>query len=193
MTMFCRKTWVSGKTLRSVTNFNDMLTKLFGENELRNAHSGGLLSPVSLAKASTGAGIGEQVRQDQHNSALAPGTGSQYPPGLSSCITELSREEFDLTTGSQSDEHFTQPQSPIAAPLIEKGDGSSRQRGFEAGTDFLGLPSDMMDLVMTDFPFEKVLSDGNQVQRSPLGGSLESYPMGYFDLDSLDRFFSLQQ
>jgi hypothetical protein len=89
---FCRKTWVSGKTLRSLTKFTELVAKVMSDTEARGVYHRGLLSPASTLKSWTFTGSGEQAMESEQTAALAPGGRSEHLPGRADSQAQPSRQ-----------------------------------------------------------------------------------------------------
>ncbi|CAG7921123.1 unnamed protein product [Penicillium olsonii] len=179
MTTFCRKTWVSGKSLRSITKYTELVSKVMKDTEARGTFHGGILSPASTLKGWTFKKSGHQVLEGKIPAIPGYGYRGKNMPGEADSQEQLNRHGSD--TSNEGISPFSKSQSRFTAPFMDMATGGSGQ-GFRSSTANPDFPPHMSDLVMTDFPFETCPLDSTQLQL-PLSGNCEGYLEDLLDLD----------
>ncbi|KAL4869905.1 fungal-specific transcription factor domain-containing protein [Aspergillus spectabilis] len=182
MNTFCRKTWVSGKTLRSVKRFTDMMAKVVSQNQnssLKGLQPRGTSSHDSVTTVNNAVPVVSgkaPVEGTRRNSASLAGwaTGNAAP---ASSNLHCHEQEHDH---SRSVNDPTRPTDHAGIPThMPEGDASYFYSLISPPYDIMDAPSlgsgveplgplswDLESLVMADYPFERSVSDRNLMQGS---------------------------
>jgi hypothetical protein len=184
MNSFCRKTWVSGKTLRSVKRFTDMMARVVSQNQNSSLRG---LQPRSTTSGHDGVTTVNNavpvlvsgkppVEGTRQGSASLAGwaTGGAAPASSNRHCREHEHDH------SRSVNDLTRPTDHAGIPAhIPEGDASYFYNLISPPYDLMDAPSlasgveplgsfswDLESLVMADYPFERSVSDRNLMQGS---------------------------
>jgi hypothetical protein len=182
MNTFCRKTWVSGKTLRSVKRFTDMMAKVVSQNQnnsLRGLQPRATSSHNSVTTINNnttlaaGSARSPMEANRPHPASLVADTG-RFP------VSSSSNRNGNAHDHSSSVDHLPRPTDhPSISAHIPEGDASYFYNLISPPYDIMDAPSlgsgveplgsfswDLESLVMADYPFERSVSDRNLMQGS---------------------------
>ncbi|OOQ91332.1 hypothetical protein PEBR_00320 [Penicillium brasilianum] len=163
MTTFCNRTWVSGKTLRSVKRFTDMMANVVNQNSLRTLRPQSTKNCDSMTlngTLSVASGQSPMDGHDQNTSSLAGGMITRLTPtdnGRDSSYTDAER-----TIGPHHPTHAAEGDASYLHTLTSSSYDFLNVPNFVSGLDaFSSLAPDLERLVTSDYPFEKSVSDRN--------------------------------
>ncbi|KAF9890589.1 hypothetical protein FE257_005720 [Aspergillus nanangensis] len=168
MNTFCQKTWVSGKTLRSVKRFTDMMTEVVNQNTLRSSYPRNSSSRESDTVANGGLNITSGKSSwggDRQNAFALPQKRTRSMP-TTNHHGQVPRNNTD--NADQVPEGDASYFNTLISPPCDHFDGLSFGSGLQSLTSFA---PDLENLVMADYPFERSVSDKNWLQVS--GGTYD--------------------
>jgi hypothetical protein len=168
MNTFCNKTWVSGKTLRSVKRFTVMMANVINQNSLRSLRPRNTSSRDSMALNATLSVASGQSPMDgyrQNASSLAAERMTRLTPtdnghDPSYTVTERTSGPDNPTHAAEGDASYLQN---LASPPYDFFNVPNFASGLDA---FSSFAPDLERLVIADYPFEKSVSDRNLLQGS---------------------------
>ncbi|KAJ5858592.1 hypothetical protein N7534_003869 [Penicillium rubens] len=167
MNTFCQKTWVSGKTLRSIKHFTDMMAEVINQNSLRASY------PLNTnSRESNIVNSGLNITSDKspsggnrQNASSLPEQRTRFTPTSNhhdqpDCATQRTRATDNPGHVSEREASYFHTLVP---PPYEFFGSPSFAPEFQSLTSFA---PDMENLVMADYPFETSVSDKNWMQVS---------------------------
>ncbi|KAL6232496.1 hypothetical protein BDW75DRAFT_242894 [Aspergillus navahoensis] len=176
MNTFCKKTWVSGKSLRSVKQFTDMATKVVWGESLSGQPPRHISNTPPDSADSRARGPSSDVERWRRTLS---GCGHPSPKYHGDQL----RGAAEIRQGSESDGRYPSVQLP---PVTTGFDFLDPQNPSSPPNLLHSFAPDLANLVLADYPFEQSVSDRNLLQ-DPWSSMYDGYAAALFELDSLSR------
>ncbi|OJJ05338.1 hypothetical protein ASPVEDRAFT_44823 [Aspergillus versicolor CBS 583.65] len=169
MNTFCAN-WVSGKTLRSVRRYTDMVAKVVGGGDARIPGNIAINTPESVPTRL----LSDTDRQRR---------GQSHTRRQSSADFAGKKSDAEVRNGETSTRSYPTLQLPSVTPAFEFLDAQDPS----AAPDLLhNFAPDLANLVLADYPFEMSVSDRNLLHAST-SCMTDSYSAALFDLNTLNQ------